>query len=445
MSLDQMALIQELAPLRRDLISDGYDEALGRLRRRFPLEVHAYPTGLSCWTWRIPEKWTCEEAWVETDTGERVLDQARHPLQVGSYSQPVDRRLSREEFLGHLHAHPHVDDAPPFLFHYYDATWSFGCGRAERDRFNAPAYRVRIRSRREPGHLKVGEWVLPGEREDAFVLCGHLCHPAQANDGLSGVVTGLAVMEALAALPHRRYTYRLLIVPETIGSVAWLSRHESLIPRLQGGLFLDMTGLDQPPALQQSYAGDTELDRCLRHVHLGAEPGAWAAPYRGVVGNDERQFNAPGVRVPMLSYARALPWGHPHRPYREYHSAADHAGLVSAAALERSRDTVLAMLQAWEANEFPVNRFKGEVFLSGCQVAVDRHREPGVHRNMLRIMDCIDGTNSVAAIADRVALPFAEVRSFVVRLERAGLVDLADGPDVPIHGMRAIAPTLADS
>lgn len=424
--LDQVGLIRELAPLRRDLVSDGYDDALARLQRRFPLEVETFATGEPCWTWRIPDKWSCDEAWVESSAGERLFDQSRHPLEVGSYSSPVDRTVSRDELLGHLHFHPHLEDSPPFLFHYYQNDWSFGGGRAAAQRLTEASYRVRIRSRREPGQLKVASWVLPGASEDTFVLCGHLCHPAQANDGLSGVVTALAVMEALAK-ESRRFTYRLLIGPETIGSVAWLSRHEALIPRLKGGLFLDMTGLELPPALQLSYAGDTELDRCLRAVHLESEVGAWSAPYRGVVGNDERQFNAPGVRVPMLSYARALPWGHPHRPYREYHSAADNIDLVCPHALQRSRDTVLTMIQAWEASEIPVNRFKGEVFLSGYDLAVDRHRHLTLHRNMLRIMDCIDGTNSVAAIASRLDLPVAEVRHFVDRLRDVGLVELDGG------------------
>jgi aminopeptidase-like protein len=421
-TLDQAALIREVFPFRRDLVSDGYDAALDLLRQRFPLAVHRYPTGLPCWTWRVPPKWTCDEAWVETVAGERLIDQATNPLHVGSYSRSIDARLPAAELQAHLQTHPHVADAPPFLFHYYEDTWSFGAGSAIAHRLTDPYYQVRIQSRREPGHLKVGEWLLPGEREDCFVLCGHLCHPAQANDGLSGVVTGLAVMEALSAESRRRFTYRLLIVPETIGSVAWLSQHERLIPRMQGGLFLDMTGLDQPAALQLSYAGDTEIDRCFRQVHLAAEAGAWVAPYRGVVGNDERQFNAPGVRVPMLSYARALPWGHPARPYREYHSAADTPELVHAAALLRSRDTVLSMIRAWEANEIPVNQFKGEVFLSGFDLAVDRHRQLTRHRDMLRIMDCIDGTNTIAGIAERVALPFPEVREFVERLRSAGLV-----------------------
>jgi aminopeptidase-like protein len=142
-----------------------------------------------------------------------------------------------------------------------------------------------------------------------------------------------------------------------------------------------------------------------------------------VVGNDERQFNAPGVRVPMLGYSRALPWGHPHRPYREYHSATDDMRTVHRESLEAAKRTVLAMIEAWDANYYPRNLFKGEVFLSGYDLAVDRNREPGVHRNMLRIMDHIDGTASLVEIAERVGLTFGEVRSFVDRLRAVGLVD----------------------
>jgi len=462
MRWNQQELIAELAPLRRDLISDGYDEALARLARRFPLKLHEYATGTECWTWRVPSKWTCDEAFVETLDGKRVIDQRAHPLHVASYSQSIDGIVTREELLAHLHVHPLVE-APPFIFHYYEPKWGFCCGPQTREALTEPQYRVVIQSRFEPGKLKVGEWVLRGETDEWFVLCGHLCHPAQANDGLSGVVTALAAMEKLASRPKRRFGYRLLILPETIGSISWLSHHEELIPRLQGGLFLDMTGLDQPPALQLSYFGDTELDKCFGGIHLAGEPCAWCAPYRGVVGNDERQFNAPGVRVPMLSYSRALPWGHPHRPYAEYHSAADNVSLVSADALEKSKATVLAMIEAWEtrwfhkrgrpvgtnassyfnartsrpcsspeANVWPLNRFKGEVFLSGFNLAVDRHQHLNLHRNRLKIMDCIDGTNSVHEIAERVGVPFAEVRGFIDQLEQAGLVDLLPCPVDPV-------------
>src|SRR5262245_26392879 len=118
MSFDQHQLIAELCPLRRDLISDGYDRALAALAGRFPLCVHEFKSGTPCWTWRIPEKWSCEEAWVATLDGRRVIDQAVHPLHVASYSAPVDSVITREELIPHLHVHPHLADTPPFIFHY---------------------------------------------------------------------------------------------------------------------------------------------------------------------------------------------------------------------------------------------------------------------------------------------------------------------------------------
>ena len=422
MSVDQMGLIGKLHDLRRDIVSDGYDRALDILRQRFPIEVHEYASGTPCWTWRIPQKWTCDEAYVETALGKRIVDQSDHPLHVASYSQPIDTWVTRGELLSHLHVHPHLDDQPPFIFYYYQPDWGFCCGRKVRDSLADDRYRVVIKSRFEPGFLKVGEYRLPGKREDCFVLCGHLCHPGQVNDGLSGVVTALAVMDELSK-KRRRYTYRMLITPETIGSVAWLSHHEELISQIKGGLFLEMTGLRQPPALQMSYFGDTQADKCLRNVHEPAEEGAWSSPHRTIAGNDERQFNAPGVRIPMLSYSRSLPWEHPHRPFKEYHSPADDLDITSPEMLERSKATVLAMIDAWERNSYPENRFKGEVCLANYDLAVDRNRHLTSHRRMLSIMDLIDGTNSIADIADRLALPFGTVADFVERLQQAALVE----------------------
>ncbi len=423
MSIDQYALLAELFPLRRDLVSDGYDEAMAILAGRHGLRVHEFPTGTRCWTWEIPPRWSCREAWVETLGGARVIDQAAHPLHVASYSQPVDRIIGREELLDHVHVHPHLPDEPPFVFFYYRKNWGFCCGRTTRNRLLDDRYRVRIDSRFEPATLKVGELFLPGRRRECVVLCAHLDHPGQANDGLSGVVTALAVMAELARWPDRNCSYRLLVVPETIGSVAWLSRHEQEIPDMAGGLFVEMTGLRQAPALQASYLGDTAIDRCLRRVHMESAPGAWWAPYRSIVGNDERQFNAPGVRIPMLSYSRALPASHSLRPFREYHSAADDLEITDAAMLRESRDHILAMLAAWDRLERPRNLFRGEVCLARYDLAVDRHRNLASHRNMLRIMDLIDGTNSVGDIAEKLGLPQSEVRAFVERLKAAELVE----------------------
>ncbi len=100
-------LIQELWYLKRDLVSDDYDRALYRLAQEVEggMQIHEYPTGEACWTWRVPEKWTCQAAYLETLDGRRLIDVADHPLHVVSYSLPFEGVVSRQELLEHLHVH----------------------------------------------------------------------------------------------------------------------------------------------------------------------------------------------------------------------------------------------------------------------------------------------------------------------------------------------------
>jgi aminopeptidase-like protein len=165
----------------------------------------------------VPEKWACREAHLETMDGRRIFTSTDNPLHVMSYSLPFSGVVEREALLRHLHVHPTLPDAVPFIFKYYERDWGLCCSRTMRDALRDEHYRVVIDSGFSYGTLKVGEVVVPGEREDSIVMCAHLCHPAMVNAALTGVVVGVDVMRALLAGRRRRYTYRLLIVPETIG------------------------------------------------------------------------------------------------------------------------------------------------------------------------------------------------------------------------------------
>ncbi|HEX7975841.1 MAG TPA: DUF4910 domain-containing protein, partial [Anaerolineales bacterium] len=184
-------LINEIWFWKRDIVSEGFDRALYRLAEEIPLAIHEYPSGEPCWTWRVPEKWTCHAAYLETLEGRRLIDYANHPLHAVSYSLPFEGVVSREELLRHLHVHPRLPEAIPFVFKYYERDWGLCCSQALRDSLVEEHYRVVIRASFEPGALKVGEIVIPGESEQTFVLVAHLCHPAMVNDDLTGVVVGL--------------------------------------------------------------------------------------------------------------------------------------------------------------------------------------------------------------------------------------------------------------
>jgi aminopeptidase-like protein len=310
--------------LPRDIVSDGYDQALDILASQVEMTIHEYPTGRECFTWVVPDKWTCREAWLETLDGERLFSYADNPLHVMSYSESVDQVVDRETLLKHLYTHPLLEDAIPFVFSYYKRRWGLACSRRLKEALQNDHYRVRIDSEFTQGSLKVGEVVLPGESEQCFVLCAHLCHPRLVNDGLSGVVAGLQVMQELVRRREKpRYTYRLVILPETIGSAAYLSHNQHLIPLMKGGVFLEMLALPYPHALQRSYQGDSEMDRCAEIILRDLDPESWSDDFLKVILNDERMFNAPGVRCPMVSVSRVRPKGHAEYPHLEYHSDFD--------------------------------------------------------------------------------------------------------------------------
>jgi aminopeptidase-like protein len=424
-------LIEELWFLKRDILSDDYDRALARLAEELPMTIHEVPSGANVWTWTVPEKWTCRAATLESLDGKRLIDYAEHPLHVVSYSLPFEGEVSREELLPHLHAHVHLPDAIPFVFKYHQRDWGLCASQQLIDSLTEERYRVHIDTVFEPGTLKIGEVFIPGEVEDCFVLAAHLDHPAMANDDLTGVVVGLDVARRLLAGPTPHFSYRLLIFPETLGSIAYLSQHEELIPKMLGGLFLEMLGNAAPHALQSSFQPDSQTDRSLLTALHGLEPGAYVGPYRSIIDNDERQFNAPGVRVPMLSLSRVVD---PHLPasrfypYPEYHSSFDTPEIVSLERLEASRDLVLELLRAFDNNRYLLNRFKGEVFASGHGIWVDYRVNPEGHKRLFEIMERCDGTRTPADIAVELDLSFQTVWDIIAQLIEKELVALINTP-----------------
>jgi aminopeptidase-like protein len=449
-----LELVDELWMLKRDIISDGYDQALMRLAEELPLIIHQVPSGARVWTWTVPEKWTCHEAYLESLDGKRLIDYADHPLHVVSYSLPFEGEVSRDELMKHLHVHKHLPDAVPFMFKYYQRDWGLCCTQTLRDSLRDEKYRVVIRSEFTPGTLKIGEVYIPGEHDECFVLAAHLDHPAMVNDDLSGVVVGVEVMRRLLAGPKPHCGVRLLLFPETLGSIAYLSTHESEIPNMLGGLFLEMLGNDAPHALQTSFQANSSADEALVAALREREPGAYVGGFRTVIDNDERQFNAPGVRVPMLSLSRVVNPQLPESrfyPYREYHSSLDTPDIISERRLEDSAQTVLELVRAFDkiattlgrsdakrAKEkvsaagkdarYLVNLFKGEVFASGYGLWVDYASDAAGHKRRFEIMDRCDGTRRVADIAEELSLPAAQVWDVIEKLLDKNLVELSDTP-----------------
>lgn len=406
-------IINDLWLLPRHIVSDAYDEALRRLNEYLPLTIHEVPSSTQCWTWRIPNKWQANEAWIEAaDTGARLLDLADHPLHILYGSLPFDGIVSRDELLRHLRWQDDRPGAIPFDFKYYERDWGFCLPKNALSRFTAEQYRVKIDVVDEPGALKIGEHFIQGQTDRCVVIVSHLCHPAMVNDDLAGVAVSADVARNLPASPY--YSYRFLYLPETIGSVAYLSQHEPLIPTMAAGIFLEMLATSGPLALQHSYEHEARIDHAASYVLAKHQPGLQEGAFRTIIGNDEMVFDSPGVRIPMISLSR---W-----PYPEYHTSDDNPNVVVPENLVHARDAVLDLIRYLEADYVPKRNFRGPLFLSGYGLWVDWRVNRKLNRALEWVINNLEGDYSISELAAKADIDFWELKQWLDKALAQGVI-----------------------
>jgi aminopeptidase-like protein len=238
---DLHALMRELFPIPRSLTGNGVRETLARLARDVPVDVVELPTGTQVFDWTLPREWNVREAWVEGPDGTRVIDVAQSSLHLLGYSTPVDEELDRDELLEHLFTDPRDPDVIPYRTSYWSERWGFCTTQRVAEGLPPGRYRVRIDSTLEDGHVTYGEAVAQGSSDEVFLLATSVCHPALANDNLSGVV----VLSALARILGRqelRHSFRLLWSPGTIGPLCWLHENAALVPSVRHGFAVSCMG-----------------------------------------------------------------------------------------------------------------------------------------------------------------------------------------------------------
>lgn len=419
-------MINSLWKLPRDIISDGYDAALYTLAKQIPMTIHEYPTGTKCWTWIIPEKWTCREGYLETLDGKRLFSYADNPLHVVSYSLPYEGVISREELFKHLYTHPQMPNVIPYIAKNYERDWGLCCSKELKNSLKDEKYTVVIKTDFSYGTLKVGEVIVPGESDDYILLCAHLCHPAMANDDLSGVAIGVEVMRELLKEQRSYYTYILLILPETIGSVAYLSHHEELISKIKWAIFLEMLGNNDIFSLQLTKQGDTKLDRISRYVIKSKFSNFREGNFGEVVVNDDMILNGPGVNIPTVSISRANYWR--FGSYPEYHTSADTPNIISEKSLNEAKEVVLDILRILKSDYIPKRNFKGLVFLSRYglidqQIIEKFNGDANYIIDMYdKMMNSFEGNKSIFDIAEDLKMDFFDALGIVDKFLDRGLI-----------------------
>lgn len=415
------ALVEELYPICRSITGDGVRDTLARIERQLPAPLvrTEVASGTAVLDWTVPSEWNIRDAWIADASGARVVDFRASNLHVVNYSVPVRARMSLAELRPHLHALPDHPDWIPYRTSYYAETWGFCLRQRQLDALPDGDYDVCIDATLAPGHLSYGELILPGDSPDEVLLSTHVCHPSLCNDNLSAIAVSAALARELAARPRRRWTYRFVFAPGTIGAIVWLAQHPGVVARLRAGMTLVCLGSAHPFTYKRTLPGDAEIDRAAAVVlrdRGAADQLIDFFPY----GYDERQYNSPGFRAPVGSLMRGR-----HGMFPEYHTSADDLGLVSAERLAESLAVVRGIVDVLEGNRRYQNLAPdGEPQLGkrGLYRATGGTSIPDLNLAMLWVLTLSDGRHSLLDIAERAKLPFQTLRIAADHLQGAELL-----------------------
>lgn len=421
-------------PICRSITGDGLRETLRLIQQRIPITIHEVPTGTAVLDWTVPKEWNIRDAYIADASGRRLIDFQASNLHVVGYSVPVHATLSLAELRPHLFTLPEHPEWIPFRTSYYTESWGFCLSQHRLDSLPDGPYEVCIDSSLEDGALSYGELRLSGEQEDEILISCHCCHPSLCNDNLSAVAVACFLAESLMPL-SRRYSYRFLFVPGTIGAITWLARNAAVVGRIKHGLVLTCLGDPGPVTYKRSRRGDAEVDQAAVHVLQHTDHQNTVLdffPY----GADERQYCSPGFNLPVGCLMRTQ-----YGRFPEYHTSGDDLTLVQPTALAQSLRLCTSILSVLEDNRRFVNLCpKGEPQLGrrGLWRAGNAPADPGeLQRAQMWCLNLSDGRHSILDIATRAGLPFRLVRLAAEHLLQGGL--LAEH-----HPQSAVAATVTE-
>lgn len=416
-------LARNLYPFPRSITGQGVRQTLQYLQQYIPLDINEIPSGTEVFDWTVPREWTIRDAYIKNSQGDRLVDFRASNLHVLNFSIPTHQFLSYEELKPHLFTLPEQPDLIPYRTSYYNDNWGFCLSHNTLRHFSAnEVYEVCIDASLEPGFLTYGEYVLPGQIDDEILMSCHLCHPSLANDNLSGLAIETHLALYLSQLSERRYTYRFLFIPGTIGSITWLALNEEQAFKIKHGLVLTCLGDPGKTTYKQSRRGNAEVDQAAQHVlkHSGQEYEIEEFfPY----GYDERQYCSPGFNLAVGCLMRS-----PHGTFPEYHTSADNLEFITPDALVDSFRKALGILEILEHNQTFLNlNPKGEPRLGKRDLYKTHGGEawsqtPLNQMALLWVLNLSDGDHSLLDIASRANLPFREIQAAAAALQQVNLL-----------------------
>lgn len=418
-------LAEELFPINRSITGDGVRKTLSILNEHVKnLDVFEVPSGTQVLDWVVPKEWSIVSGYILTPSGRKICDFNENNLHVVGYSIPVDDSVSLAELEKHLYSLPDQPDAIPYVTSYYAERWGFCISHKQRMLLEEGIYKVKIDSSLFDGSLTYGELIIKGETDKEVLISTYVCHPSMANNELSGPVVVTYLTKWLQSLQSRKYTYRIIFIPETIGSITYLSKNINQMQKnIIAGFNVSCVGDNRSYSYLPSRNGGTLSDKVAKHILKWIDPDYVAYSW-SERGSDERQYCAPGVDLPIASIMRTK-----YGKYPEYHTSLDDLkNVVTPDGLEGGYEALRLSIEAIENNCYPRVTVLGEPQLGkrGLYPTISTKNSASKTRLLSDLITWSDGNHSLLEIAEKSNVPIWELYPLIKKLETSNLLVLTN-------------------
>ena len=411
----------KLWPLNRSITGEGLRETLKEISEHLPdLKIKSFKSDLKVFDWTVPEEWHVNEAYIIDPEGKKICDFSKNNLHLVGYSSAFRGKMQLNDLQKYLHSLPDQPNAIPYITSYYERKWGFCLTQKQRDDLIEGQYEVMIDSKIFKGQLNYGELILPGKSDKEVFLSTYICHPSMANNELSGPTVLTFLAKWLSELKNRYYTFRLIFIPETIGSISYLSKNlEHLKKKVIAGFNISCVGDERSYSYLPSRNGNTISDKVAKHVLKWTDPNykiySWLDR-----GSDERQYCAPGVDLPIASILRTK-----YGEYPEYHTSLDNLDeVVTPKGLDGGYWVLRRAIEALEKNIFYINKVLCEPQLVK-RGFYKSHSGKKTEKNVSttkHLLSYCDGKHSLLDIAEKIEIPIWKLYELVDELVLQDLI-----------------------
>ncbi len=350
----------DLFPICRSITGKGVRDTLKYFKKIIPeLNIKSVKTNEKFGDWEVPKEWNVKDAYIQDSSNNKILDFKTNNLHLWGYSEPVNKTLNLEELQKHLYSIEDSPDSIPYVTTYYNKNWGFSMSHNQRKNLNSDNYKVVIDSSLSDGELNYGEILLKGASKKEILISSYICHPSMANNELSGPCVLVSLVKNYLKKIDRNFTYRLILIPETIGSIIYINKHlEHLKKNVFCGLNLSCLGDNISYSYLMSRNGNTFSDKVANYLINQYYPGSKRFSYLSR-GSDERNYCWPGVDLPIISLMRTR-----YGDYKEYHTSDDNLEFISPEGLQGGYEINLNFLKIVEINKAYLSNTIGEPFLT---------------------------------------------------------------------------------